>query len=468
MNQPLVTIALAVYNAEDYLRKCLESICNQTYRHLEILCVNDGSTDGSLAILEEYAARDSRIKIISQLNGGLASVRNVCLEKATGKYLQMLDSDDFFEADMVRCMVERAEEQNADIVVCASVDEHQATGEREHNMQTDMQLAKSRLNLLCCHPSQDAPCDFFQIFNWGVVWDKLFKLEFIHKHKLRFHGLAPAEDIPFVYPALILARRVSLIDSILIHYQVRALSLCHNKNRDIDQMPRSFSMLWDFMQQHGASQELRDAFVQSVRGSLYWNVLNVNIPPSKIISYINDIRTRFPFCLGNPSCSTILNAGLRGYEALFCPEITLLVPQLSADPTSPVLRALQFIVDPGQSNLATRVLYASEDGNPLPFELLDYPVALPVQVPHGATADERMAVCRALPLPPAALELWPGCNPELLYPLIRHHKRQLLLNRVRRIFALNAETRKKFKIKTRIYRKRLTGLLHLLEIIQSS
>ena len=99
MSAPLISVIVPVYNTEKYLRKCLDSICGQTYRNLEILCVNDGSADGSAAILEEYAARDARIKIITQSNAGQGAARNAALQVATGEWVTGVDSDDYLEPD---------------------------------------------------------------------------------------------------------------------------------------------------------------------------------------------------------------------------------------------------------------------------------------------------------------------------------------------------------------------------------
>ncbi len=98
---PLVSIIIPVYNVEKYLRKCLDSVCSQTYRNLEILCVNDGSTDGSASILEEYAAKDERIKILSQKNAGQGAARNLALNHATGEWVTGVDADDFLETDAI-------------------------------------------------------------------------------------------------------------------------------------------------------------------------------------------------------------------------------------------------------------------------------------------------------------------------------------------------------------------------------
>jgi glycosyltransferase involved in cell wall biosynthesis len=96
---PKVSIVIPVYNVEKYLRQCLDSVVNQTLKDIEIICVNDGSTDNSLQILEEYANKDDRIKIINKDNGGLSSARNAGLEIATGVYIGFVDSDDYIEIE---------------------------------------------------------------------------------------------------------------------------------------------------------------------------------------------------------------------------------------------------------------------------------------------------------------------------------------------------------------------------------
>lgn len=96
---PLISVIVPVYNVESYLRKCLDSICGQTYRNLEILCVDDGSTDASASILKEYAAQDKRIQIFTQPNSGLSAARNTGLQYATGEWIAGIDSDDFLDTD---------------------------------------------------------------------------------------------------------------------------------------------------------------------------------------------------------------------------------------------------------------------------------------------------------------------------------------------------------------------------------
>ena len=115
---PLVSVSVPVYNAEKYLRQCIDSLVNQTLHDVEFILVDDGSTDSSGGICEEYAARDSRFKVIHQVNGGSASARQTGLDAATGKYIIVCDSDDWVEPNMYERLYKKAEETGADITVC--------------------------------------------------------------------------------------------------------------------------------------------------------------------------------------------------------------------------------------------------------------------------------------------------------------------------------------------------------------
>lgn len=118
MNIPLISVIVPVYNAEKYLPKCLDSILAQTYKKLEIILVDDGSTDNSGKICDEYALKDSRIKIIHKQNGGVSSARNVALSVAKGEYIGFVDSDDYIDKDMYEYLLELISYSNADIARC--------------------------------------------------------------------------------------------------------------------------------------------------------------------------------------------------------------------------------------------------------------------------------------------------------------------------------------------------------------
>ncbi len=112
---PKVSIIIPVYNVEKYLQRCLDSVVNQTLKDIEIICVNDGSTDNSAIILEEFSKKDERIKIVNQKNGGLSRARNTGLEHSNGDYIGFLDSDDWIDLDYYEKLHDAAERNNCDI-----------------------------------------------------------------------------------------------------------------------------------------------------------------------------------------------------------------------------------------------------------------------------------------------------------------------------------------------------------------
>lgn len=115
MNKDLITIIIPVYNVEKYLKKCLDSIINQTYKNLEIILIDDGSIDNSPKICDEYAIKDKRIKVIHKRNAGVSSARNDGLNKATGQYLIFVDSDDYIELNMVEKIYNNTKKYNTDL-----------------------------------------------------------------------------------------------------------------------------------------------------------------------------------------------------------------------------------------------------------------------------------------------------------------------------------------------------------------
>jgi len=117
MNE-LISIIVPIYNVEIYLEKCLNSIINQTYKNIEILLINDGSSDNSLRICKKYQKKDKRIVLINKKNGGLSSARNAGIDKASGNYLLFIDSDDYIEIDMIEKLYNNIKSNNADISIC--------------------------------------------------------------------------------------------------------------------------------------------------------------------------------------------------------------------------------------------------------------------------------------------------------------------------------------------------------------
>ena len=253
-----VSVIVPIYNSEEFLRECLESICNQTLEEIEIICVDDGSTDGSLNIVHEYCKKDSRIKLLYQDHKGGGAARNKGLTVAEGTYLSFLDSDDFFEIDMLEKAYLKAEKTNSDIIVYGVKDYHQATGAITHEpagLRTEFLPEKEIFSWL------DMPNYIFNTFhNWP--WNKMFRREFILKNNIRFQEIFRTNDLLFTNKALILAHRISVIQEELIYYRVRVSGNCQSTNVLYpDDFYKAFLELKKFLIDKKIFQKLEKSFV---------------------------------------------------------------------------------------------------------------------------------------------------------------------------------------------------------------
>ena len=209
---PEISLIIPVYNKEKYIRTCLDSLINQTYKDIEIICVDDGSCDESFNILKEYEKVDSRIIVIHQDNRGAGNARNVGIKSARGKYMQFLDADDFFEIDMVEKMYYRAEELHTDIVICNALQYDDETGiEEEH--------AWLRYQFVYNEPFSYK--DVNNIFNitTSCIWNKLYNTEFIRNNNIWYQEIKTNNDTAFAIISLLLANRIACVDEPFVHYR---------------------------------------------------------------------------------------------------------------------------------------------------------------------------------------------------------------------------------------------------------
>ena len=211
--EPKVSVIIPVYNAADYLRECLDSVVNQTLKEIEIICVDDGSTDSSLDILKEYVRCDKRITVITQKNLHAGVARNAGLAVARGEYLSFLDSDDFFELNMLEEMYNKAIQDLSDIVVC------------EYNIyDDDKKIIVNKFNLerrfVQISPVfvKDLQDDLFN-FSHPNSWSKLFRRQLFFDNGLRFEKVLRCNDFTCVYTAMAVANKISLIDKTFITYR---------------------------------------------------------------------------------------------------------------------------------------------------------------------------------------------------------------------------------------------------------
>lgn len=208
-----VSVIIPVYNAEKYLSKCLESVMSQTLQEIEIICVDDGSSDRSLEILKECQEKDGRIKVIAQQNAGAGAARNRGLREASGEYLSFLDADDFFESDMLAEAFETAEKYQADFVVFNSDQYHM---DKECFVEVPWVLRMKDIPPYMPFTYRQLTDNVFKTFV-GWAWDKLYRRSFVMEHDLCFQEQRTSNDMLFVFSALVVAKRIAIVDKVLAH-----------------------------------------------------------------------------------------------------------------------------------------------------------------------------------------------------------------------------------------------------------
>ena len=214
-NKPLVSILVPVYNVEAYLPQCIDSLLGQTYPHLQIVLIDDGSTDGSWRVMQEYAARDERIEIYHQENQGVGATRNHLLEKIKGDYVLFVDSDDWIELDMVEFLINKAINEGTDMVVCGNVvnDTRPALDYKEEIWPQDKVIKEFLRHV---H------------FN-GSLWNKLISFRLLKKQPTFHREISYGEDALFTWQLIQEVQNVVITNKQLYHYRMNEGSLSHAK-----------------------------------------------------------------------------------------------------------------------------------------------------------------------------------------------------------------------------------------------
>lgn len=215
--QDLISIVVPVYNCEKYLEECLESLCSQTYKNTEIICVDDGSTDSSVDLLKSIAEKDSRVKILSQKNAGAGAARNYGLSVAKGKYIYFFDADDIAINNLLELAYNRAQETDADIVAF--------NGYTFTNDDISTKKIKPGYNKNVLGDSsyvfsyKDYPENIMSIVN-VVPWNKLIRTDFIKENNIRFEEISSTNDITFSAVCAATAKKIALVDKQLMYYRL--------------------------------------------------------------------------------------------------------------------------------------------------------------------------------------------------------------------------------------------------------
>ena len=212
---PLVSVVVPVYNVLPYLCQALDSVVSQTYRNLEVIIVDDGSTDGSDRVCDEYAERDSRIRTVHQRNLGLSAARNAGMDLATGVYLLFLDSDDWMEQNAIEALMRKATATGADIVCCQFFTERPDLSTRPAATRSTTYTGAEAVEAVACAEG---------ITN--SAWGKLYRADIFDG--IRYPKGKVYEDVPITWRVLDRATLVITIPDALFHYRLRQGSIVHS------------------------------------------------------------------------------------------------------------------------------------------------------------------------------------------------------------------------------------------------
>lgn len=221
MEEPLVSILVPVYNVENYVKECLDSLINQTLKTIEIIVVNDGSTDKSRSIVEDYCSLDSRIRLINQENRGLGAARNVLLSYAKGKYVIFIDSDDYIDLETVEVLYRRAERDQTEILIY--------NGKAFYDYGNEYIFEKKNYFRLLNEKDDGPVLSGLQIIERKrSIMNNAFKLynrKFMISNDLFYPEGILGEDVEFFYHSMIIAQRVSYVNYIGYFRRYRADSI---------------------------------------------------------------------------------------------------------------------------------------------------------------------------------------------------------------------------------------------------
>lgn len=287
MTKPLVSIILPVYNAQNHIARCLESICAQTWQNIEVIVLNDGSKDQSLPVCEEYRAKDSRIVLVDKANSGVSDTRNLGLKLASGQYVQFVDSDDYIDPDFTEHLVTAAEENHADFVIApykmvipagASKPE-QVLGKLQDELGVMSVARPPEVREYGFLPAgvynkddfarhlMDKPASYF----YGVLWNKLYRRDILVNHDIQFTSeVRWAEDLVFNMQYIEYADVLVSIPQAGYYYVQNPQSICHTQINVAGIVQNKIQVFRYYTELY-----TRLGIYEEVRPQLYWFLVDI-------------------------------------------------------------------------------------------------------------------------------------------------------------------------------------------------
>ena len=274
MDNIKVSVILPVYNGEKYIKKCMESLISQTLKEIEIICVDDGSVDGTLEALKKYENLDN-VTVITQENAGAGAARNKGISYAKGEYLSFLDADDIFEKDMLEVAYNKAVEDKADMVVFNSDQYYEETQEYK---KADWTLRYAKIPPYTPFKHRQMTDNVFKVFV-GWAWDKLFLKEFVDRYALKFQEQRTSNDMFFVFMATVLSNRITVVpkDKVLVHQRRNnAVSLSNTREKSWQCFHEALKKLKQGLVEHGIYKEVEQDYINYALHFSLWNLNTVS------------------------------------------------------------------------------------------------------------------------------------------------------------------------------------------------
>lgn len=303
---PVISIIVPIYNVEFFLRKCLESICEQTYKDFEVLLVNDGSTDGSLDICNEYVSKDPRFFVHTITNSGQGIARNYGLKKAIGDYVTFIDSDDFLKSDYLSNLIDAVMGSNADLVIGGYqkiTNKGEIFYKEEYSSLITNNILNIKMKMLGALPDKEDSIK-------GTVWNSLYKMSLIEKNNIVFLSEREffSEDTDFNLKYLDYCSSVQLISTSSYRYRLNLASTSTKYDPNKLNLINKYylSMRERFSHNDEAVLRLKKIYLANVRRLVLQeknniencNLSSLNLNIKKLLSndVLNDVVSSYPIC----------------------------------------------------------------------------------------------------------------------------------------------------------------------------
>ena len=369
-HRELVSVIIPVYNVEKYLAKCLDSVINQTYKKLEIICVNDGSTDKSADILAEYARKDERIKIITQPNAGLSAARNTGIENCSGEYIYFIDSDDYISNDAIEVLAKIMTTEDVDM----AYGRVQCFGDMPAQYLTDKQQYVDRYtrNIGKIETTNNLRANIL-----STAWNKLYKKSIISKFNLRFPVGLINEDEYWLWAYGIHCKNYYVTDRVLYFYLQRANSIMATRDNDkkIFDILEIYKRIYTFVKDSGKYDKYKDALNTVLNNNIA--SLSNRVPTNLFDEFVTRLKDVEKLVGHNDACENAIKQFdikiISRATSDKTPDVSIIIPVYNVEKyiddclnsiESQTLRNLEIIcVDDGSTDNSLKILkkHAKQD-----------------------------------------------------------------------------------------------------------